>query len=62
MSCGSKALLTISEVCALTRMGRSTVYRKVADGTFPRPIRLGPRMVRWWRCDVERWLASRPLA
>lgn len=55
-------LLTRREVLAMTRMSKSTLHRKVADGGFPRPIRTGPRMVRWWLCEVMAWLASLPRA
>ncbi len=55
-------LLTIKEVCAMTKMGRSTVYKKEKAGDFPRRIRLGRRMVRWLRWQVEEWISSRPVA
>ena len=55
-------LLTIEEVCAVTKMSRSTVYKKVKSGEFPKPIRLGRRMVRWRRWEVETWISSRPEA
>ena len=55
-------LLTRREVLELTRMSKSTLHRKVREGTFPRPIRVGPRAVRWLRWQVEEWIASRPLA
>ena len=53
-------LLTLRQVCEMTKMSKSTIYRKVAEGTFPRAIRLGPRTVRWRRWEVEGWIASRP--
>ena len=55
-------MLTIKEVCAMTKMGRSTVYKKEKAGDFPRRIRLGRRMVRWLRWQVEEWISSRPVA
>ena len=55
-------LMTLDEVLALTRMSKSTLHEKVRMGTFPRPVRLGPRMVRWLRWEVEAWIASRPVA
>lgn len=55
-------LLTIREVTALTKLSRTTIWRRVSEGTFPRPIRVGPRAVRWLRWQVEEWIASRPLA
>ena len=53
-------LMTLDEVLALTRMSKSNLYRKIALGLFPKPIRLGPRTVRWRRWEVEGWIASRP--
>jgi prophage regulatory protein len=40
-------------------IGRSTLYAWVADGEFPRPVRLGARAVGWRESDVSAWLASR---
>ena len=31
------------EVCQLTGLARATIYKKVADGSFPPPIRLAAR-------------------
>ena len=37
---GSK-ILRLPEVCQIVGLGRSTVYAKLAQGTFPVPVRLG---------------------
>ena len=55
-------LLTRRDVLELVQMSKSTLHRKVARGEFPRPIRTGLRMVRWWLCEVMAWLASLPRA
>ena len=55
-------LLTRHEVLAITKMSKSHLYRKVKEGTFPMRVRIGERMVRWWQCEVEVWLTSRPRA
>ncbi len=39
-----------------TGLSRSTIYLRVAQGTFPRPIPLGPRAVGWLEHEVEAWL------
>ena len=62
MDYGDNYLLTLHDVCVMTRMGRSTVYKKMKAGAFPRPIQLGLRMVRWRRWEVEAWIQSCPLA
>ena len=46
------------EVCQLTGLARATIYKKVADGSFPPPIRLGPRSVGWRLPDVIGWIQA----
>jgi prophage regulatory protein len=41
---------------------RSTLYEWTARGTFPGPVRLGPRAVAWRKGDVRQWQRSRPAA
>ncbi|USU10729.1 AlpA family phage regulatory protein [Sphingomonadaceae bacterium OTU29THOMA1] len=53
---GGSALLPIGEVAALTGMSRSTIYDRIGSGRFPDAVRLGTRMSRWRRDDVEAWL------
>lgn len=36
----------------VTGSSTSTLYRKVADGTFPAPVALGPRAVAWIDYEV----------
>jgi prophage regulatory protein len=37
-------------------LSRSTIYQLMAEGRFPRPVRLGKRAVGWRESDVTRWL------
>lgn len=37
----------------------STVWRKVRDGSFPRPVKLSSRITAWNRQAVQAWLAER---
>lgn len=39
---------------------RSTIYRHMAAGTFPRPKQTGPNSVRWPESSIDRWQATRP--
>ena len=43
----------------VTGLSRSTLYSMIAEGTFPRPVRLGKRAVGWRECDLSAWLESR---
>jgi len=58
-----KDLITIDEVCAIAKVSKPTVYRRVKNGTFPKPKKVpstaarGPKKVnRWERGEVMGWL------
>ena len=57
-----KRVLRLREVCERYGLGRSTVYRLMDQGQFPKPIQLGPQAVAWRVEDLEAWLESRPAA
>ncbi|WP_257294933.1 AlpA family transcriptional regulator [Endozoicomonas sp. YOMI1] len=40
-------------------IGSSTLYRWMEAGHFPKPIRFGPRCIRWKLEDLEAWEAER---
>ena len=54
--------LRLGEVMRVTGLGRSTVYRLIADHSFPPPCRLGVRAVGWRSSDISQWSAARPVA
>ena len=56
----SGRLLRLREVGDLVRLSRSAVYRRMQAGEFPRPVRIGPKAVRWRTEDIEAWLATHP--
>ena len=49
-------IMRLREVCGYVGISRSTLYRKLAEGTFPVPLRLGSRAVGWRTKDVVAWL------
>ena len=51
--------LRMSVVVRLTGLGRSTIYRLMAEDKFPSPVRLAQRAVAWRRTDLERWSEGR---
>jgi prophage regulatory protein len=53
--------LRMPTVMRMTGLGRSTIYRMVAENKFPRPVRLGARAVAWRRADLDRWSEARPV-
>jgi prophage regulatory protein len=52
--------LRMPTVMRMTGLGRSTIYRLIADQKFPSPVRLGPRAVAWRRTDLDRWSEALP--
>lgn len=50
----------ISAVVLMTGLGRSTIYRLMAEEQFPAAVRLSKRAVAWRRVDLEQWSAGRP--
>jgi prophage regulatory protein len=52
--------LRIGVVMRLTGLGRSTIYRLMAEGAFPQPVRLTRRLVAWRRADLDQWSDGRP--
>ena len=55
-------LLRLSQVLTRTALARSTIYRKMRDGSFPERLKIGVRAVRWPESEIEAWLAARPRA
>ena len=53
-------LIGLREVQRLNSLSRASIYRGVAAGTFPKPIRLTPagRRVAWREADVQTWLSD----
>ena len=63
-----KRFIRLPEVLSRTGYGRTTIYRKMEDGSFPRSIKLGgppvdpeafdSRAVAWIENEVEQWIES----
>ena len=55
-------LLRLSEVLARCGLSRSSLYRMMRDGSFPEPLKVGVRAVRWRESEIEGWLEALPRA
>lgn len=51
-------LLQLRDVIDKTRLGKSTIRRRVLSGDFPRPLKLSPGCVRWRESDIEAWIVA----
>jgi len=58
----STSILRLPAVKSRTGLSRSTIYQRVADGDFPRPVSLGPRAVGWLAHEVDAWIEDRVAA
>lgn len=49
-------LLRVGDVERMVGLGRSSIYRNIEAGIFPRPVALGTGSVRWRYADVMAWV------
>ena len=64
-----KRFIRLPEVLTRTGYGRTTIYRKMEEGSFPRSVKLGSpledpnvfdsRAIAWIEDEVEQWIESR---
>jgi prophage regulatory protein len=52
-------ILRLSTVLDLIGLSRSSIYLRIAQGSFPKQVSLGARAVVWREADVQKWLDSR---
>jgi prophage regulatory protein len=52
-------ILILPAVKTRTGLSRSTIYLRVSQGTFPRPVSLGGRAVGWVEEEIQSWLAEK---
>lgn len=55
----TEKILRLPEVTNRTGLSRSTIYSRIQDGTFPKPISLGDRAVGWLEGEVQEWIENR---
>ena len=61
--------IRLNEVMSRTGYGRTSIYRKMEDGSFPKSLKLGgtpkdpnefdSRAVAWIEDEVDQWIESR---
>ncbi len=49
-------LLRLPAVQAATGQPKSTIYKRVKDGTFPAPVKISKRAVAWREADIAAWM------
>ena len=49
-------ILCRKDVESMVGLSRSTIYKLMNQGLFPKAIRLGPRAIGWLMSDIENWI------
>ena len=49
-------ILRLPEVMTRTGLSRSTIYLRISQGIFPKPVSLGARSVGWVEAEIQEWL------
>jgi prophage regulatory protein len=49
-------ILRLPTVKARTGLSRSTIYLRISEGNFPKPVALGGRAVGWVEAEINDWL------
>jgi len=52
-------LIRLKQVMECTGLARSTVYKFIAEGDFPKPVKLGARMVAWVESEIQDWIQEK---
>lgn len=53
------ALLRLPDVLARTALSRSALYAQMANGSFPKPVKISNRINAWPEAELDAWIASR---
>ncbi|MCL4780331.1 MAG: AlpA family transcriptional regulator [Gammaproteobacteria bacterium] len=54
----SSRVLRLPDVVQKTGLKRDTVYRKIREGSFPKPLKLSERASGWLEVEVDLWIAT----
>lgn len=54
-------VLRLRDVKDKTGLAKSTVYKKIGEGEFPKQFSLGGKAVGWLESDIDKWIRGRVL-
>jgi prophage regulatory protein len=52
----SERIIRRPQVESLTGLSRSTIYRRMEEGSFPKSISIGGRLQGWTESSVQGWI------
>ena len=50
--------LRIGKVLDRTGFSRATLYRKIADGSFPKQVKISERCAAWRESEIDAWITN----
>jgi prophage regulatory protein len=59
METNSLSLERLPKVKTRSALSRSEIYRRIALGTFPAPVKLGERASAWDSREIDAWINGR---
>ncbi|MBB1410569.1 AlpA family transcriptional regulator [Pseudoalteromonas sp. SG44-17] len=52
-------LIKLKEVIQKTSLGHSSIYKFIAEGSFPKQVSLGAKSVAWLESEVDEWIEEK---
>ncbi|HDL5578991.1 TPA: helix-turn-helix domain-containing protein [Mannheimia haemolytica] len=59
MTYSEQSYLNVKDVCEMLQLNRSTIYRHIKQGIFPKPTKIG-KSSRWKFADIKAFLEPKP--
>lgn len=54
----TERIIRLKTVLDRTGLSRSTIYRKIAEGTFPSQVKISVHGAGWHETAINRWIAD----
>jgi prophage regulatory protein len=54
-----QTIIRLPQVKTRTGLSRSTIYKRISEGSFPRQVSLGDKAVGWIEQEIDDWIACR---
>lgn len=52
-------MIKLHAVISKVGLSKPTIYSRIREGKFPRPVKLGPKSVAWVEYEIDSWLTEK---
>lgn len=52
----TEKLLRLNQILEIVPLGRSTLWKMVAEDRFPHPVKLSERCTAWRESEIQQWM------